>query len=175
MKNDVSTPIIEGSLLPASVPFNQSSCLLVGQREYAVVSKNHAKPIIGSLWASSCIILFMRNRDTTETILANIDGLSLNPSIKFLSFPPDLCDVFLIGGDHFSKNNVKQLVQTLEDHLYIMKYCCIINDTVKSFAINSIDGTTYYDDDFDNLDINALGNITKSVTFTETPLTKTIS
>jgi len=172
MKIDVSTPIVEGSLLPASVPFDQSSCLFVGQREYAVVCKNHAKPIIGSLWASSCIILCMRNRETTETILTHIDGLSLNPITKFLSFPPDLCDVFLIGGNCISKNDVKQLIQTLEDYKYIIKYCCIINETLKSFAVNSIDGTTYCDEDFDNLDINALGDITKSVTFTMTPLKK---
>lgn len=175
MKMDICTPIEEGSLLPASVPFDQSSCLFVGQREYAVVSKNHVKPMIGSLWASSCMILCMRNRDTTETILAHIDSLSINPITTFLSFPPDSCDVFLIGGDCSSKNYMKQLIQTLEGHNYIIKYCCIINETFKSFAVNSIDGTTYRDDDFNNLDINVLGNMTKSVTFTKTPLKKTMN
>lgn len=172
-ENNVVFPIVQGSLLPALVPFNHSSCLIVGQREYGVVGKSHAKPIIGSLWASSCVILCMRNRETTETILAHIDGLSVDPIAIFLSFPPDICDVFLIGGDYMSKNKVHQLLQTLEDYNYIITYCCIINETSKSFAINSIDGTTY-SDYYLVSNVNLVNNTTNNVSFTMTPLTKIV-
>lgn len=136
-------PFVEGCYIAPSNLFDKSSCLYVLQREYGVVSKKSKKYIISSSWATSCVILCMRNRQTTETILAHIDESTIDPIGPFLSFPHALCDVYIVGGEQSSMDSVNNLLLELRYHKYEITYSHIIDENTNDFTINSIDGTLY--------------------------------
>lgn len=136
-------PFIEGYYEIPSTSFDKSSCLYVLQREYGIVNKDSKKYIISSFGAVSCVILCMRNIETTETILAHIDGNTIDPIAPFLSFPPGLCDVYIVGGDNSTMEKVNQLLVKLSYHYYDITYAHIIDENINNFTINAIDGKIY--------------------------------
>lgn len=136
-------PFVEGSVKPSLLPLDSSRCVTVLQREYGIVCKESLKPIIRSFGAFTCVILCMRNRQTTETILAHIDANTLNPLEPFLHFPPDLCDVFVVGGEKSSIDEVNSLLLQLLEQNYSITYANIIDENENMFAINSVDGSVY--------------------------------
>lgn len=136
-------PFVEGSLTIPSQPYESSKTVRILQREYGIISKFSSQHIIGSSSASSCIILCMRNRVTTETILAHIDSMTLEPLKPYASFPPSVCDVYIVGGDNGSKTYVHRLLKELYQQGYSITFAHIIDDTENSFAIHCITGDTY--------------------------------
>ena len=65
-------------------------------REYGVVDSTTEKKIIGSGSASTCFILCMRDRETTKTMVAHIDAMTLFPLDIFRNhFRHEVTDVYI--------------------------------------------------------------------------------
>lgn len=142
----IITPIVHGALRQYGTPIDYTKFHCIFQQEYGVITKTTDKHIIGSFGALSCVILCMRNRITFETILAHIDTLTLDPMEKFLRFPPNNCDVYIVGGNFESFTRVYDLLRTLQEHEYEVTYCHILDKDDNNFAINCMTGEVYLDE-----------------------------
>ena len=129
----------------------------VFQREFAITNKNKEKIILGTHSAGPCVIVCMRNRETTDTFLGHIDCAGGVSSIKFgmKLFPRKDTDVYVVGGDRSSKYLIKRILQLLNEKMYNIKFLYIlwpsgfkIGDEIydtkgANFGINCITGETY--------------------------------
>jgi len=123
-----------------------SECIL--QKEYATISNNSTKTILGTFGAGPCIILCMRDRRNGNTILAHIPALARDPLNPFLSFPPEDSDVYIIGGNNSSRLNVDKILIELKARGYMVTFAYIIdNETSNMFAINCATGETWLNDE----------------------------
>ena len=135
-------PFQEGVLMK-SHRLDASQSIAILQREYGIINSKTEKKIIGSFGAGPCIILCMRNRNSYETILAHIDGMTLNPLKPFQSFNPSECDVYIIGGNTATKITVNHILKDLKRLQYTIKFAHIIDHSSNSFAINCLTGEAY--------------------------------
>jgi len=111
--------------------------------QYAIISSNSTKPIIGTHGATSCIILCMRDRTNTNTILAHITNYTINPLEPFLRFSPENSDVYIIGGYSGSVQEMITILSKLKENNYTIRFAHIIDDDTNKFAINCITGETW--------------------------------
>tara|TARA_B110000208_G_C11798478_1_gene440726 strand:- start:463 stop:1197 length:735 start_codon:yes stop_codon:yes gene_type:complete len=147
-KNNLYGPFISGDLNKKKDKFDNLNSIGILQREYGIINKNSSKQIIGSYGAGPCIILCMRNRNTTETYLAHIDSLTLKYLELFMSnFPPKYTDVYIVGGNDLSKKQINILLINLNFYKYTIKYAYIFDDNTNNFAINCITGDFYINDE----------------------------
>jgi hypothetical protein len=147
---------IDGEKLPIT-EIDVSNSEGVFQREFAITNKNKEKTIIGTYGAGPCVIVCMRNRETTDTFLGHIDTANGVDSFEHNmdQFPRNDTDVYIVGGDESSKYLVKRILQVFNKKLYNIKFLYIlwprwfkigneIYDTKGSnFGINCITGETY--------------------------------
>ena len=80
-----------------------------------------------------------------RTILAHIDSNTLDPLDNYRSFPKD-SDVYIIGGNNSSIEDVNMILKILSNRGYKIKFAHIIDNETNSFAINCITGDTYLND-----------------------------
>ena len=111
--------------------------------QYAIISSNSTKPIIGTHGAASCIILCMRDRTNTNTILAHITDYTKNPLEPFLSFSPENSDVYIIGGESGSVQQMITILSNLKEYNYTIRFAHILEEAKNKFAINCITGETW--------------------------------
>ena len=129
------------------------------QREYCIANQYTDKNIIGTFGATTCIILCIRNNRTTDTFLAHIDSMTIFTweIYSFRSrFNPDDSDVYIIGGNNQTKNQVYDLLIELKRLDYTRIQGAYIIDDFKSnnFAINSATGEIYM-----NMDITPMKDL----------------
>ena len=91
----------------------------------------------------------MRDRRTTRTTLAHVDSLTDSYFTPFDSYLPQYTDVYIIGGNPSRKHQVNEILTTLKERNFEIKFAHIIDDGTNSFVINCISGDTYL-----NADIN---------------------
>lgn len=146
-KNNNST-IIRGERRIASNPIDITIVKNVCQREYSIVNETTPEKIIVSTCAATCIILCMRNRKTTETILAHIDNPTI-PFIKpFLPFDPAYTDVYVVGGETISKENIHELLEILQqNHYFFVTFCHLVDINPNKFAIDCRTGETWLNEE----------------------------
>ena len=147
---------IDGEQIPIT-EIDVSKSEGVFQREYAITNKNKEKTILGTHSAGPCVIVCMRNRETTDTFLGHIDcagGVS-SIELRMKMFPRKDTDVYVVGGDQSSKDLVKRILRLLNEKLYNIKFLYIfwpswfkIGDEIydtkgANFGINCITGETY--------------------------------
>jgi len=135
-------PYTTGILKPCTSSY-KAKTLGILQHEYGIISNNTDEKIIGSHSAGPCVILCMRNRNTTETILAHIDAMTIDWIVPFRSFPTEQCDVFVIGGNTSSIQMVYSIIQMLYSANYTITFAYIIDLNANSFAIDCMTGDTY--------------------------------
>ena len=148
-KTDASPPYILGVLPQAQIPIDPSMSEAILQKEYGIISRNSVKSILGTYGAGPCIILCMRNRKTTETILAHIDASTHSPLAPFLMFSPEDSDVFIIGGANITREHLVRLLLTLKERGYTVTFANVIDDKANKFAIHCLTGECWLDDDVD--------------------------
>ena len=140
-KEEVTTgPFEYGNYIPGIV-LNRDLSIGILQREYALINKETEKKIIGTYGAGPCIILCMRDRETTNTMLGHIDSLTIDPVAKFREiFQPNNSDVYLIGGNNSStsKKHLHNLLKELKIYNYDIKFAYLMDNKSNSFAINCI-------------------------------------
>ncbi len=83
-----------------SVNFANKESTLVMMNEYAITNASDSAPILGSYGASSCLILAVRDTQTTTTFLAHITTMTLLSSVEeiLIQFSPTDSIAHLIGG-----------------------------------------------------------------------------
>ena len=136
-------PYVMGVRRPPSKRINPELCECILQKEYAIISNNSVKTIVGTYGALPCIILCMRDRRNTNTILAHIDATTENPLEPFLSFPPEHSDVYMIGGTDGSRKDATGLLFGLKSGGYTLTFAHIIDDDSNAFAIDCLTGETW--------------------------------
>jgi len=119
--------------------------IVVLQREYGEISKESVTPIIGSFGAGPCVILCMRDRTTTKTILAHIDAISENYMDPFFKYDSQTTDVFIVGGDE-SSDLVYEILVKLHHRSFDIKLAHIVDNAGNNFAINCITGQVCLND-----------------------------
>ena len=149
---------VDGEQIPITeIDVSKSEGIL--QHEYAIINKNKEKTILGTYAAGPCVIVCMRNRETTDTFLGHIDterGVKIiENGRKINMFPRKDTDVYVVGGDQGSKGLIKKILRFLNENLYNIKFLYIfwpsmfkIGDTIHegkgaNFGINCITGETY--------------------------------
>jgi len=147
--NPFNSGITLGHRIKSSKEITQDLSEGILQREYTIISSNSIKSIIGSYGAGPCIILCMRNRNNTKTILAHIDSITLNPLREFSVFDPKYTDVYIIGGDISSRDLIIRLLKVLIANGYNIIFAHVIMSESNQFAINCITGETWLDDELD--------------------------
>jgi len=140
-------PFEEGLYKKPINKINPKESIGILQREYGIINNKSEKIIIGSFGAGPCIILCMRDRVTTETILAHIDIYTLNPLNEFFKFDPKKTDVYIVGGN--SLDELNKILIELKESGFEIKFSHIIVEESNSFAINCITGEFYINDDID--------------------------
>jgi len=144
--------IIRGERIISSPLIDRSYVENVLQREYSTVSSSTEKKIIASIGAASCVILCMRNRETTETMLAHIDDPTIDFIKPFLRIDPCFADIYLIGGSPCYKNIMyKILLELQKNHYYRFTFCHIMDDETNHFAIDCRTGETWLNGEVDDL------------------------
>ena len=146
-KQPVPGPYSMGTRMSPSTRINPELCECILQKEFAIISSNSTKTILGTYGAGPCIILCMRNRTNTNTILAHIPAVATNPLEPFLSFPPEHSDVYVIGVANESRETVTELLVSLRDRGYIVTFAHVVEDSANSFAINCLTGETWLNDE----------------------------
>ena len=149
---------VDGEQIPITeIDVSKSEGVL--QHEYAIINKNKEKTILGTYAAGPCVIVCMRNRETTDTFLGHIDterGVRIiENGRKINMFPRKNTDVYVVGGDQGSKGLIKKILQSLNKNMYNIKFLYIlwpssfkIGDEIveakgANFGINCITGETY--------------------------------
>jgi hypothetical protein len=137
-----------------TIKINADRSIGILQREYGITNKYKDKNIIGTFGAGSCIILCIRNRETTDTFLAHIDsmthpGENWGVSNFYTRFTPSKSDVYIIGGNDSTKDIIYKLLVELTRMEYKIKFSYIIDNSSNNFAINSITGEIYTNQDID--------------------------
>jgi len=160
--HNTPSTIIRGERHDASKPIDITIVKNVCQREYSMVNETTPEKIIASTCAATCIILCMRNRETNAAILAHIDNPSI-PFIKpFLPFDPAYTDVYVVGGEKLSTENVHEVLEILQQHHYFfVTFCHLIDETPNRFAIDCRTGETWLNNEvghipFRNIDIERI-------------------
>lgn len=152
---DESGPFIYGNPLRGIGKINSERSIGILQREYCIANKYTDKNIIGTFGASSCIILCIRNNVTTDTFLAHIDAMTLpiftcEFSIFRARFNPIDSDVYIVGGNNETKNQVYNLLFDLKRLDYNgIKCAYLIDNFSNNFAINSVTGEIYINSDIE--------------------------
>jgi hypothetical protein len=113
------------------------------QREYGIVNMNTTKHIIGTYGADPCVILCMRDRKTRETTLAHIDGGTLDYFQPFSSYEPTDTQVYIVGGNNFTKKQVNQMLIELKGRGFDIHFAHVIDEQANRFAIDCITGVIY--------------------------------
>lgn len=138
-------PYTMGRLINSQVGLNVRLSEAILQKEYGIISERSVKTILGTYGAGPCIILCMRNRRTTETILAHIDAGTLTPLAPFLTFSPEDSDVYIVGGDDSTRQHLTDLLRELRDGRYTVVFAHVIDSHANRFAINCITGESWID------------------------------
>jgi hypothetical protein len=138
-------PYILGKRIYGRNPINPELYEEILMDEYAIISSNSTKPIIGTHGAGPCIILCMRDRTNTNTILAHTTALTINPLGPFLSFSRENSDVYIIGGDSSSISDMNKILLGLKEYNYTVTFAHVIDQNANNFAINCITGETWID------------------------------
>ena len=152
-----SGPFIYGNTLRGIGKIDAERSVGILQREYGIANKYTDKNIIGSFGAGPCIILCIRNKLTTDTFLAHIDAMTLpvftgeSPIIFQSQFNPNESDVYIVGGNNQTKDQVYNLLVDLKRLDYTSIQCAYIVDDFSSnnFAINSVTGEVYMNTDIE--------------------------
>jgi hypothetical protein len=139
----IDNPICMNTIDKSFNKLDPSISIGILQHEYGIINKRSEKKIIGTFGAGPCIILCMHNRETTETILAHIDCMTLNPFQIFYDFPQEKCDVYIIGGDNSSIDKVNEILKIIKRKNYNLKFAHIIDNKSNSFAINCVTNEIY--------------------------------
>jgi len=142
-KHTLYGPYVLGERIHSTERINPELYEEIVSDQYAIISSNSTKPIIGTHGAASCIILCMRDRINTNTILAHITALTINPLEPFLSFSPENSDVYIIGGDSGSVQQMITILSNLKEYNYTIRFADILEDANNKFAINCITGETW--------------------------------
>ena len=143
-----------GTRIVSNTPINPELSEYILQKEYAIISSNSEKTILGTYAAGPCIILCMRDRINRNTILAHIPAAAINPLTPFLSFPAEHSDVYIIGGNNSSRTRVNEILNMLKDRGYSVTFAHIIDDdTSNAFAINCETGETWLDNQIGKSDL----------------------
>ena len=135
-QTQVSGPCEFGSIVSRNEVLEVENFGMVLQGEYGSIDKHSSTKSIGSFGASSCLILCLRDRVTTKTILGHIDASSQSPLCFFKTIPPENCDVYAVGGDMSSQKRIWEILTGLKTSGYVLKYGCVLNDVNQAFAIN---------------------------------------
>lgn len=136
----------------ASAPIDRSLVENVLQREYTVVSYSTEKKIIASIGAASCVILCMRNRETTETILAHIDDVTIDFIKPFLRMDPCYADIYLVGEEYIHRDIIHSILLRLQkNHYYRFTFCHIMDNESNDFAIDCRTGETWLNSQVGNI------------------------
>ena len=143
--NETNGPFIVGNIKNNS-NIDTVKILTILQREYGEVDKTTEKSIIGSYGAGPCFIICMRNRFTYKSTLAHIDTLTQNPLEPFEHYEPNQTDVYIIGGDNSSKTQIHDILILLKEKKHGIKCANIITNNSNKFAIDSISGKIYMDE-----------------------------
>jgi hypothetical protein len=94
----------------------------------------------------------MRNRKTTETILAHIDDPSIDFIRPFLKIDPYYADIYVIGGMYSFKDTVHRILLELQkNHYYHLTFCHIIDNESNDFAIDCRNGETWLNSEVGDL------------------------
>ena len=126
--------------------FRSEKLVYVNMREYGIVDSNSDKKIIGSSGAGTCFILCMRNRETTKTMVAHIDALTLFPLDRFREhFTPEITDVYIVGGNNSSIRHFHDIFMLLYFHNFNIMYMRVIENETNRFFINSVNGSVSLD------------------------------
>jgi len=152
-----SGPFIYGNPLRGIGKIDAERSVGILQREYGIANKYTDKNIIGTFGAGPCIILCIRNNVTTDTFLAHIDAMTLpvftgeSPIIFRSRFNPIDSDVYIVGGNNQTKDQVYNLFVDLKRLDYTSIQCAYIIDnfSLNNFAINSVTGEVYINTDIE--------------------------
>lgn len=139
-----------GTLSKNTNKLNKTNIMPVLQREYGTINKNSKKKIIGSYGAGPCIILCMRDKNS-QTTLAHIDGDTKDIFIPFEKYNPRDTNVYIVGGNNESRNTIYNLLCLLKLKNFDIKYADIISNHSNSFAINSVTGEIYLNNNINPL------------------------
>jgi hypothetical protein len=95
----------------------------------------------------------MRDVVTKRTTLAHIDAKSESYFKPFYNYTysPENTEVYIVGGDNssVSKSNMNELLMKLKENHLEIKFAHIMENKGNSFAIDSITGDIYLDNDID--------------------------
>jgi hypothetical protein len=152
-----SGPFIYGNPLWGIGKIDAERSVGILQREYGIANKYTDKNIIGTFGAGPCIILCIRNKATTDTFLAHIDAMTFpvftgeSPIIFQSQFNPIDSDVYIVGGNNQTKDQVYNLLVDLKRLDYTSIQCAYIIDnfSLNNFAINSVTGEVYINTDIE--------------------------
>ena len=97
--------------------------------------------------AGPCVILCMRDRISSKTILAHIDAMTENYMNPFLKYDSKNTDVFLIGGDDSTRYVVYDILKKLHDKNFDIKLSHVIDPSSNSFAIDCVTGIVCLNND----------------------------
>lgn len=136
-------PYVLGERLISKIRMNPDLCEAILQKEFAITSTDREKKILGTYGAGPCIILCMRDRTNTNTILAHIDATTKNPLLPFLAFPPPNSDVYIIGSENSTRTQLLELLIELRNRGYRVLFAHVIDNNSNSFAIDCETGETW--------------------------------
>jgi len=142
--NEYTDTLVYGTCVCATTPIDSTKAKFVGMREAIVIDKNSSIKIIGTYGAGPCIIVGIRDRISTKTLLSHIDANMLNPINIFNIFSPASSDVYLIGGDNSSKKEINELINQIVFRGFEIKFTHLIDDNSNSFGINAETGDVFF-------------------------------
>ncbi len=143
--NSNSDTLIYGNCTRATIPIVPSKAEEVKMREAIIIDKDSKIKVLGTFGAGPCIIVGIRDRITTKTLLSHVDALSLDPINIFNGFPSDTSDVYLIGGNSTStsKEKINDLISKIVSRGFVIKYAYLVDSNSNSFGINAESGEVY--------------------------------
>jgi len=133
--------------------FDVFKCETINQRECGFTNKDRKYPIIGTYGASTCYILVIRDKITTNTLLYHIDSLTdlsiKQDMFKYSILDPSNTDIYLIGGNSTSKNIGHNILTQLVNCGFSnsLKFINILNSNSNSLIIDSRTGHILLDKD----------------------------
>ena len=147
---DYYTPIIIGNYNKSRSRIDSNIAQGLLQREYALINSDNSTKIIGSYGAGPCIIMCLRNRITTLTFLCHLDLLTIDYKHHFYKFEPNDTDVYIIGCDRSTIHILHKLLTILDNMNFKITFAHVIDDILNSFAINTVTGDIYLNEELFN-------------------------